>query len=199
MAEENGEGAEAQVQPVPPAESGAERPEEAGAASLEERLDRLAALLAERLSYDGGKETLIARLGEELSAMREDRLRAEVRPLLIDLAMLHDSLESMLEGASGDEPSSALLEVLRSEVRMSLERHGVAPYRSAGGPLEPRRQRTLSVAETGDPELDGKVARSLRAGYLWGTQVLRPEDVVVHRLRRAVPSGSPEEPDGAGE
>jgi molecular chaperone GrpE (heat shock protein) len=68
-----------------------------------------------------------------------------------------------------------------AEALMILRSLGVEQMQGGAGPFDPQRQRVVAVETTTRPELDGHVARIVRAGFLWNGTLYRPELVVVYK------------------
>ena len=129
------------------------------------------------------------------SAARE-QTEAALRPLLLDVIDLRDRLTAALKVAADAKPGWAgrLLRRPRSGdaawqegLRMTMRRldqvlldRRVVPMQLAGRPFDPRRARV--VATSADRSVaDGTVTEEVRAGFLWGDQVLRTADVIVSK------------------
>lgn len=67
----------------------------------------------------------------------------------------------------------------------ALERLGVREFDSLGQPFDPHRMNAVEVEDVTDRRSDGTVLEVHRPGYAWGTEVLRPAQVKVARLRVA--------------
>ena len=73
---------------------------------------------------------------------------------------------------------------LATEVHMILRGLGVEPIQGCSGPFNPQHQHVAGVESTARSELDGHVAKIVRAGFTWSGTMLRPEAVVVFKLER---------------
>ena len=129
------------------------------------------------------------------SAARE-QTEAALRPLLLDVIDLRDRLVAALKVAADAKPGWAgrLLRRPRSGdaawqegLRMTLRRldqalldRRVEPMRLAGRPFDPRRARVVATSADRSAA-EGTVTEEVRAGFLWGEQVLRIADVVVSK------------------
>ena len=157
---------------------------------IEARTGRVLEAFENKLAYDRSKDVQVDRLHEELLQHRSDLVGQTVRPLVRDVIRLHDDigrLVSALRENSPDEPVPEgfirLLEGLQQDVELMLEHNGVDGYRNeAGGRFEPGRQRVLRTVPTGDRDIEGTVAHSVRPGFEQNGQVVERERVIVYRF-----------------
>jgi len=150
------------------------------------KLDRLLAMVENRLTYDEGKEELIRRLGEEVKTYRDDFFRSLQRPLLLDLLLLYDTLQTVRRDLRQTEPLTAecvnaKLDAVNDELVEVLARQEVLPYAEHPEKLDLRRHRTVKVEKTANQEEDKQVVQIIRDGFTWGESILRPEAVVIKR------------------
>ncbi len=125
-----------------------------------------------------------------------DQADAALRPLLLDVIDLRDRLLAALTSAAAARPGwagrlwrrpasgdEAWQEGLRMTVRrldqVLLDRR-VVPMQLVGQPFDPRRAHAVATSADGSAA-DGTVLEIVRAGFLWGDQVLRTADVIVSK------------------
>ncbi|HET9967099.1 MAG TPA: nucleotide exchange factor GrpE [Streptosporangiaceae bacterium] len=133
------------------------------------------------------REAVIDRLHAEVERLRAGEARALLRPAVTDLWRLREDLltqaRSVPEVMNRDEVT-ALLESYADSVVLILERCGIVAVRPAEDTrFDPRQHQVSDIAETGDRDLDGLVARVMSDGYAEaddGRQVA-PARVVVYR------------------
>jgi molecular chaperone GrpE len=128
-------------------------------------------------------------------ADREEARRLRLRPFLLDLVEVRDRLIGAAT-ASPPSPSSGWRGLFgvkpppapdREGLRMILGRfdralagQGIVPFETVGTAFDPQRARAVAtVADASRPS--GIVVEEYRAGYLWGSDVLRPAEVAVNR------------------
>jgi len=171
---------------------------------LQESLARHAGALVEKSAADFKGEAaerwsaLEQHLAEACSAIAQ---RAIQRPIIDALVNLHDRIrnEAMFHSLRYRENAELTRNVgcrqlyewtddaLRSyaaEVLQILQGLGVELIVGSGGIFNPHHQRVREVEPTCQPELDGHVARILRAGFIWHGSVLRSEEVTVFKMER---------------
>ena len=71
-----------------------------------------------------------------------------------------------------------------AEIHMILRSLGVEQIAGCSGPFNPKHQRVVALEMAANPDLDGHVAKIVRAGFTWNGTILRPELVVVFKLER---------------
>ena len=75
------------------------------------------------------------------------------------------------------------LESIRTAIEDTLYRQGVEPFQHEGEDFDARRQRSVSIVPTDDPERNKTIAGRLRPGFQAGEKLIRPEIVSVHILK----------------
>jgi len=157
------------------AEEAAEADLEAAAEIVEEELDDLGRLAAQRDEYLGQLQRVQAdfeNYRKRVLKQQTEQLERAAEALVVELLPVLDAGDAGLQhGDSGVEPlMKALLDVLAKE---GLERHD-----PAGAPFDPN----LHEAVAHEPADDGgapEVAEVLRPGYSWKGRILRPAMVRV--------------------
>ncbi len=109
-----------------------------------------------------------------------DRLRDEAA-LLVASYRKDPDLSLHLGGRQLQERYDAAVRSFGVEIVMILRGLGVEVIEGAGGKFNPHLQKVVGVEMAPRPELDGQVARILRAGFSWNGVVLRPEQVIVFK------------------
>jgi molecular chaperone GrpE len=171
---------------------------ERAAAGISERLDQIERLLAEglagplrelrdQLALDRFKEQQIDRLHQELQGYKTDLLGRAVRPLLLGLIRLHDTLGKVKESLRQVPPAELTVERaagffdgFRGDLELVLEEHGVLRFETAGERFDPHRQTAARTVPAADPGRVGLVAERLRPGFAQGEVPLQKERVVVY-------------------
>jgi molecular chaperone GrpE (heat shock protein) len=150
-------------------------PDERDSGLLGEILAELIALKGSfdgKIRYDEAKERQIAALHQELESHRQGLYQQILRPVLTDLVGLYDEIAN--QAGDGGTWMLEMIEVI-------LERYGVTKYQCDGDSIDRTRQRVIDVQPTGDTELNRRVARRLRPGFMSGGNVLRAEWVIAYR------------------
>lgn len=101
--------------------------------------------------------------------------------------LIEDTISSWLDTAAAIDPSILqLLEAVRMQLMQFFGLYGIEYIRhEPGSVFDPQIMKPATIAETAVSELDGKIAKSLQAGFrLNGRRLLRPESVVLYRFVR---------------
>lgn len=136
-----------------------------------------------RLTYDATKEVAFQRLYADLQDAKLAQSLEATRPLLLDLLLLYDRVDAASR-AAGPPPGDSLVGSFKEELLEILYRRDVRRFASSAERFDPETQQAVEVIETADPAEHQRVERVVRAGFRWGTRVLRAEDVVIRQRRR---------------
>lgn len=150
-----------------PDRGGGERADE-----VARRLDELTDLFTRRLLDDRAKRETIDALREELEHSRAGLAAEYLLPLVRGLALVVDRLDRY------DGPDGGFVTSVRDELLDLLATHGVDEIPATGG-FDASRHEAVGT-RTDDDTPPGEVLELRRRGYLHGTTVLRPAQVVVN-------------------
>lgn len=146
---------------------------------------------------------LVDRLHGENERLRRGEFDRMLDPVIRDLVALADSCLRNADAwlARPDTTPADLHRVLgdvASDISLVLERQGVETFAPApGDPFDRRQQRATRTEPTPQPELNGRIARTLRPGYRSGNRTIRFAEVVVLSYEPETstsPTGSAPEP-----
>ncbi|HEX2312860.1 MAG TPA: hypothetical protein VHJ17_03955 [Thermomonospora sp.] len=129
------------------------------------------AALRERLAMPGRPS---ADLGPGPDADPGDGAGSEPTPLVHDLIDIADRIAGL-----GDRLEPAVTRWLLDRITGVLADAGVTPIRDEGV-VDPGRHAVLDVRPAADPGLAGRIAETVRPGYRWGRQILRPQQVIAY-------------------
>jgi len=152
----------------------------------------------EQISFQRSTHELLVGLSDRVKQIADEASSRERRAILLELIMLHDSLEQALvwiRDSSQILPKEAILnrlETLEIELMEILLRRDVRAYGEAIVALDRRLHRAVRTVPTTDPSLNDRVERVVRPGFFWREQVLRPEEVVIFKHRPELPDPSNE-------
>jgi molecular chaperone GrpE len=166
---------------------------------VKEALDRFRAVFDTLQTSHGTLEQELKRLRAEI----EERERALLKPLLLDVIEVRDRVAAGLKPGVPSRPQwyarflrstkqqtdaawrEGMQMTLRRIDRLLADRRVVAAE-TIGRPFDPRL--AAAVATVADAAAaDGTVVEEVRTGFLWQGELLRPAEVIV--ARRDVPSG----------
>lgn len=155
-------------------------------AALSAQLAQLAQLFEKRILYAAHEEKVIDNMHSELSKYKEDMYAQLVRPILMDVIEVRDSIirvgETFAEKPEGerDVPLKTFSDYAY-DMQDILEKNRVEIYRSqAGDDYVPIRHRVIKKIPTGDESLNGKIAQSFTGGYNYNGRTISAEKVAVY-------------------
>lgn len=149
-------------------------------------LNELRKSFEERLSYDATKEKSFDALYAELEKHKKNATLDALRPLYIDIILLFDRIDSVRkeipEFLSKKSFYEDFLKTLSEEILEILYRQGIEMTES---PLtfDPKFQRAIGIKIVLDPKEDNKIDRVIRRGFKYRNICLRPEEVIVKKLK----------------
>ncbi len=153
-------------------------------ATVEQKLDQLSQLFAERLRTDAVQQKAFDQLYEELRQYKEDFLFQAEKPFLLDLLLFYDSLNWFHESLRRDEMSPEAVadsfQYLLDEFMELLYRRDVVPCDSVDR-FDRRVHKAVRVVPAERAEDDWKVQAVLKRGFLRADRLLRPEEIAVYR------------------
>ncbi len=154
-------------------------------APVQTRLERLEALLEEKIHEDESQGQLFTQLMSELEEYRQDFIYKHVTARVFrDLIQLYDTLDQTLQAEAVEAvPREALVSRLhsfREQIKRTLRRQEVELIESApGAPFDETAQEAIDVRAVNCVEEDGKVVAVVRHGFRYGERLIRPERVIV--------------------
>ena len=150
-------------------------------------LDEIKSQNEDQLAFQRSTHEQIVDLSNQVRQITDEASSRAQRTMLVELVMLHDSLEQAV-GWVRDSNDAQLkeavvdrLETLRIELLEILMRREVRVYDDTHQTLDRRLHRTIKTVPTSDPNLNDRVERVVRPGFFWREQVLRPEEVVIFK------------------
>lgn len=102
-------------------------------------------------------------------------------PLVLDLLPVVDNLDRALASARGKSEASGIVDgvdIVRKQLTVALEKHGVAAIIADGQPFDANEHQALMQQPTADVA-PMTVLQTLQAGYKLHDRVIRPAQVVV--------------------
>ncbi len=160
---------------------------EMGLEKIEKEVARIRGEFEDKLKYDAHKNAIIDKLHEDLQEYKEDFLKKYVQSIIMDIIQIIDNIRKLVDHYQQQDPSDLdprkILDILKgipSDLEDLFLRQGVKPFTCEGNGFDPSRQRVLKTLTTGDKAKDKTVAESLRPGYEYEGQVIRPEMVAAY-------------------
>lgn len=151
-------------------------------------VQELISLFQTRLSYDANQEKVIDQMHEELQKYKNDLFGTLIRPILVDIIEIVDSIRKTGEAyAAGDNEKVEAAKIIVSyieDLHNLLASYNVEVYKStAGDAYTPIKQRIVSCVMTGEVALNGKLVESLGFGYTHNGKVIWAEKVRVYKYQ----------------
>ena len=152
----------------------------------EENEDHLTQLFTQKIQHTAHEEKIVDQMHAELQKYKEDMYSQLVRPILLDIIEVRDSILRMSNVYAGkpEEEQSIPLKVFSDysyDIQDILEKNNITIYSSEeGDAFNPIKQRALKKVKTPVEELHGKVAESMSSGYEYLGKPISPEKVSVY-------------------
>lgn len=153
---------------------------------LMEQVSSMERLFKQRIIHTEYEEKIIDQMHSELQKYKEDLYSQLVRPILLDVIEVRDSIISMastyLEKPEGEQDiPNKTFAAYSYDLQDILEKNNVEIYKGKCGDLfVPVRQKAIKKEITNDESLHGKIAASLSSGYSYGGHVISSEKVSVY-------------------
>jgi molecular chaperone GrpE (heat shock protein) len=145
-------------------------------------------LLEKRKKEDSVQKKAFDQLYEELAQYKENFVFEAEKPLLLDLLLFYDSLSWFQKSLTDQETSQEVIadsfQYLVDEFLELLYRRDIIPVESKDA-FDGHLHRAVQVVETEDPSKDQTVEQVLKRGFMRADRVLRPEEVVIARVRNS--------------
>lgn len=150
------------------------------------QLSGLEQLFSKRIMHTDYEDKVIDQMHLELQKYKEDMYSQLVRPILLDIIEVRDSImriattyQKKPEGER-DIPNKTFADY-SYDLQDILEKNNVEIYRSkTGDDFAPVRQRVIKKEVTHDESMHGKIAESLSSGYCYTGRVISAEKVSVY-------------------
>lgn len=159
---------------------------------LSEGIEALSALFNARIMHTDHEEKIVDQMHKELQKYKEDMYSQLVRPILLDVIEVRDSIMRMaatyLSKPEGEQsiPNKTFSDYAY-DLQDILEKNSVEIYRSkSGDDFTPIKQRVIKKVATSDESLHGKVAESLSCGYSYNGRTISAEKITVFYYEKPV-------------
>lgn len=159
---------------------------------LFEKIDNLNSLFNARIMHTDHEEKIVDQMHKELQKYKEDMYAQLVRPILLDVIEVRDSIMRMaatyLAKPEGEQniPNKTFSDYAY-DLQDILEKNSVEIYRSKlGDDFTPIKQRVIKKVPTADESLHGKVAESLSCGYSYNGRTISAEKITVYYYEKPV-------------
>ncbi|HFU4497655.1 TPA: nucleotide exchange factor GrpE [Streptococcus suis] len=153
---------------------------------LSKKMDDMNTLFIQKIQHTTHEEKIVDQMHAELQKYKDDMYSQLVRPILLDIIDVRDSILRMSKSyaAKPEGEQSVPLKVFSDyayDVQDILEKNNISIYEgSEGDDFVPIKQRPVKKIETAVSELHGKIAESLSPGYDYMGKTISPEKVAVY-------------------
>ncbi len=154
--------------------------------NLSEKVDQLNKLFDAKIMHTTHEEKIVDQMHAELNRYKEDMYAQLVRPILLDMIEMRDSIMRVSQTFS-IKPQEEQVIPLKTfsgyayDVQDILEKNNIAIYKSKeGDDFTPIKQRVVKKIPTPVEELHGKIAESLSDGYEYMGKTISPEKITVY-------------------
>lgn len=152
------------------------------------KIEELQDAFARKIERDTHKERMFDNMHKELIGFQNEVYEKPVSSLALDLIQIIDYIKKdyvfYSDGEITEERYKKLLKCVLSiaqELEDALYRHEIEPYNVPGDMVDTKRQKIISVVDTDDQDLMGKIAERLADGYEKNGKVLRPERIKAYK------------------
>ena len=157
---------------------------------LGKKMDQMNLLFKQEIQNDSREEEIAEQVQAKLQKYKDDLYSRLVRPILMDVIELRESIRRNGELYT-KKPEAERLVPLKTflsyteDTKDILEKNNITVFDSKeGDELDSLKQRVIRQIPTEKKELDGKIAESLSSGYACLGTILSPEKVTVYEYRK---------------
>lgn len=150
----------------------------------EEGIAKISDLFKEKVSNDSVKEKAFEELYSQLESYKRNFIFTAIKPFVHDLLLMYDRIESEMEHKEpGSDETCTKLSFFKDELLEILYRNDIIPLAKTteGEKFNPEKSNAVDKCETDDAELDNKVKKVLKIGFMKGETVIRPELVQLYK------------------
>lgn len=150
----------------------------------EEGIAKISDLFKEKVSNDFVKEKAFEELYSQLESYKRNFIFTAIKPFVHDLLLMYDRIESEMEHKDpGSDEVCTKLSFFKDEMLEILYRNDITPMERTpeGEKFNPEKSNAVDKCETDDAELDNRVKKVLKIGFMKGETVIRPELVQLYK------------------
>lgn len=165
-------------------------------ATMDEKMERMNQLFVRKIQHTTHEEKIVDQMHSELQRYKEDMYSQLVRPILLDIIEIRDSIIRMsnnfaLKPEGEQDIPLKTFSGYAFDIQDILEKNNITIYDSKDGDdFNALKQRVIKKVSTPVEQLHGKIAESLSSGYDYMGRAISPEKVVVYIYQK------PEETEG---
>ncbi|MBD5483918.1 MAG: nucleotide exchange factor GrpE [Lachnospiraceae bacterium] len=157
---------------------------------LDGRIDQMNQLFIQKIQHTAYEEKIVDQMHAELQKYKEDMYAQLVRPILLDIIEIRDSIRRISANyeVKPETDQCIPLKTFRDytfDLQDVLEKNNITIYDSKeGDEFNSLKQRALKKVMTSAEELHGKIAESMSSGYDYMGKTISPEKVAVYIYRK---------------
>ncbi len=171
---------ESQTAPAPPSVENDLTPK---VDKLLEKVTLLQELFVKRIKDDQVQQGAFNAVYQELQQYKSEAVKNSQKPLLKGLVLIYDAALRMIEGKEPG-PATQPVETVAEEIIELLHRHDVEVMTEQLEKFDNKIQLALRTEPAASEEEHQRIAQVVRQGFRWGSQVLRPQEVVVKIFKK---------------
>jgi len=155
-------------------------------AALSGQVQSLEKLFNTKILHSEHEKKVVDQMHRELQKYKDDMYAQLVRPILLDVIVMRDSILKQLKEHRSKLESEQhiplqMFETYAFDTDEILEKNSIVIYKSeVNTDFVPIRQRAVKKTLTNDQSLHSKVAESIADGYSYQDKTISPEKVVVY-------------------
>lgn len=165
-------------------------------ATMDEKMEQMNQLFVRKIQHTTHEEKIVDQMHSELQRYKEDMYSQLVRPILLDIIEIRDSIIRMsnnfaLKPEGEQDVPLKTFSGYAFDIQDILEKNNITIYDSKDGDdFNALKQRVIKKVSTPVEQLHGKIAESLSSGYDYMGRAISPEKVAVYIYQK------PEETEG---
>lgn len=159
---------------------------------LSNKVEQMNQFFEQKIAHTAHEEKIVDQMHSELQKYKQDMYAQLVRPILLDIIEMRDSIVRMSANfASKPEGEQNIPLKIFSDYAYDaqdiLDKNNITIYNSKEGDIfSPIKQKAIKKVTTPVKELHGKIAESLSSGYEYLGKPIAPEKVVVYVYQKSV-------------
>lgn len=154
--------------------------------SMDEKMEQMNQLFVRKIQHTTHEEKIVDQMHSELQRYKEDMYSQLVRPILLDIIEMRDSIIRMsnsfaLKPEGEQDVPLKTFSGYAFDIQDILEKNNITIYDSKDGDdFNALKQRVIKKVSTPVEQLHGKIAESLSSGYDYMGRAISPEKVAVY-------------------
>lgn len=155
-------------------------------AVMDEKIEQMNQLFVRKIQHTTHEEKIVDQMHAELQRYKEDMYSQLVRPILLDIIEVRDSIIRMsnnfaLKPEGEQDVPLKTFSGYAFDIQDILEKNNITIYDSKDGDdFNALKQRVIKKVSTPVEQLHGKIAESLSSGYDYMGRAISPEKVAVY-------------------